>query len=384
MQESFISNYMQSAIELALKGKGYVNPNPLVGAVIVKDCKIIGKGYHERFGEAHAERNAILNAIKTSGDENICRGASLFVTLEPCCHQGKQPPCTQIIIESGIAEVYIGSADPNPLVNGQGVKLLREHNIKVFENILRDECDKINPYFFHYIKTKRPFVTLKYAMSLNGTSIIKHGNKQISGPVSMTEVHKTRSEVMGIMVSSKTVNTDDCLLTNRLAENTHQPVRIILDKGLKIKMRARVLKTKDGKEEFTDISKPAARQSAPVIIFYHKMRAFKVRKFAAMHDVELIRTPLCQRHLDLDFVLGELGKRGFDSILVESSGKLAQALISKNLVNKLQVYVGSNFISENFRSKITSTPQVKLFDSDTLIEFSENPAMSGGKLCSRE
>jgi riboflavin biosynthesis pyrimidine reductase len=149
-------------------------------------------------------------------------------------------------------------------------------------------------------------------------------------------------------------------------------------------MGARILKTTDRKEEFTEISKPAALQSAPVIIFYHKRRAFKVRKFAAMRDVELIRSPLCQRHLDLDFVLGELGKRGFDSILVESSGKLAQALISKNLVNKLQVYVGSNFISENFRSKITSTPQVKLFDSDTLIEFSENPAMSGGKLCSQE
>ena len=225
---------------------------------------------------------------------------------------------------------------------------------------------------------------IKYAMSLNGTSIIKKGNKQISGSASMTEVHKTRSEVMGIMVSSKTVNIDDCILTNRLAENAHQSVRIILDKGLKIKMGARVLNTAAGEEEFTEISKPAARQSAPVIIFYHKRKAFKVRKLAVMHGVELIRTPLCQRHLDLDFVLGELGKRGFDSILVESSGKLAQALISKNLVNKLQVYVGANFISENFRAKITNTPQVKLFDNDTLIQFSETPVMNGGKLCLRE
>lgn len=379
---------MQIAIELAQKGKGYVNPNPLVGAVIVKDGKIIGKGFHERFGQAHAERNAILNAIKTSGDENICREASLFVTLEPCCHQGKQPPCTQIIIESGITEVYIGSADPNPLVNGQGVKLLREHNIKVYENLLRKECDRINPYFFHYIKSKRPFVILKYAMSLNGTSIIKKGNKKISGEASMQEVHKTRSEVMGIMVSSKTVNTDDCLLTNRLAENTHQPVRIILDKGLKIKMKSRILKTKPAEGDFSYISKTAvSKQAAPVIIFYHKNRQIKLKRLTTIPGLELIRTPLCKNHLDLEFILGELGKRGFDSILVESSGTLAEALISKNLVNKLQVYVGANFISENFRTQIKAKPQIKLFDNDTLIEFSTNPAITGkdgGLLCSQE
>ena len=253
MNDSFISNYMKAAIEEAKKGQGFANPNPLVGAVLVKNGKIIGTGFHEKFGTLHAERNAIKNAVSLSGDKKICNGASLFVTLEPCCHSGKQPPCTDAIIENKIKEVYIGSKDPNPLVNGKGVSILREHGIKVFEGILQAECDELNPFFFHFIKTKTPYIILKYAMSMNGTSIIKNKNKRISSDDSIKEVHKTRTAVMGIMASAQTVNTDDSLLTARHKENCHQPARIILDKNLKLKLNRKILKT-------ADIS--------PLIIFY--------------------------------------------------------------------------------------------------------------------
>ncbi len=356
---------MKEAIALALKGKGFVNPNPAVGAVIVKNGKIIGRGYHQFFGQAHAERNAIFDAIKNCNDENACKQATLFVTLEPCCHQGKQPPCTQIIIESGISEVYIGSCDPNPPVNGQGVRILREHNIIVHEKVLKSECDAINPFFFHFIKNKTPFVILKYAMSLNGTSKIKKGNKQISCDMSLADVHKTRSEVMGVLVSYKTVNDDNCLLTNRFSKNTHQSARIILDKNLKIKKNARILQT---------------AQVSPIIIFYHTNKIWKIR-FLKKCNVELIKMPLLHGHLDLETVLKILGNRNFDSILVESSGKLAESFMAKNLVNKLQVYVGSNFISKNFRKEICVKPILNQISNDTVIEFSDNVR---GKLCSQE
>ena len=353
MNDSFISNYMKAAIEEAKKGQGFANPNPLVGAVLVKNGKIIGTGFHEKFGTLHAERNAIKNAVSLSGDKKICNGASLFVTLEPCCHSGKQPPCTDAIIENKIKEVYIGSKDPNPLVNGKGVSILREHGIKVFEGILQAECDELNPFFFHFIKTKTPYIILKYAMSMNGTSIIKNKNKRISSDDSIKEVHKTRTAVMGIMASAQTVNTDDSFLTARHKENCHQPARIILDKNLKLKLNRKILKT-------ADIS--------PLIIFYNKEKHFKIKKLRAL-NIQLIKVPLKKRHLDLKAVFSILGQMNFDSILLESSGKLAEAVIQENIVNKIQVYIGSNFITDSFRKEMCVKPDARLFGNDAFLEY---------------
>ena len=154
--------YMLRAIELAAKGGGWTNPNPNVGAVIVKDGRIIGEGYHERCGQLHAERNAFANLTEDAS------GATIYVTLEPCCHYGKTPPCTEAIIEHNIARVVIGSRDPNPLVAGKGAKLLREKGIVVEEDFMREECDKLNAIFFHHITTGKPYVAMKYAMTLDG------------------------------------------------------------------------------------------------------------------------------------------------------------------------------------------------------------------------
>ena len=153
---------MRLALALAERGRGWTAPNPMVGAVIVKDGAVIGQGWHERYGEPHAERNALAACTADPA------GATMYVTLEPCCHHGKQPPCVDAILASGIRRVVIGSADPNPLVAGKGVAILRAHGVEVTENVLREECDALNRIFFHYITTGRPFVSMKYAMTMDG------------------------------------------------------------------------------------------------------------------------------------------------------------------------------------------------------------------------
>ena len=164
--------YMRRAIELAQRGTGFVNPNPLVGAVLVRDGEIIAEGWHARCGDLHAERSALSNCRA----RNISpEGATLYVTLEPCCHTGKQPPCTEAVIEAGIARVVVGSADPNPLVAGRGCKQLRAAGITVDEGVAQAECDAINPFFFHFITHRTPYVTLKYAMTLDGKIATKTG-----------------------------------------------------------------------------------------------------------------------------------------------------------------------------------------------------------------
>ncbi|MCR5613934.1 bifunctional diaminohydroxyphosphoribosylaminopyrimidine deaminase/5-amino-6-(5-phosphoribosylamino)uracil reductase RibD [Treponema sp.] len=353
MKDSFISNYMKEAIALAKKGAGFVNPNPLVGAVLVKNNKIIGRGYHKKYGDFHAERNAIFDAIKHKHD---VKNSSLFVTLEPCCHTGKQPPCTDLIIQAGIKEVYIGSYDPNPLVNKKGIEILKKNNIRVFENILKEECDALNPYFFYYIKNKIPYVILKYAMSSNGISKVNSKDKIISCDTSIKDVHKTRAGVMAVMVSSTTVNTDNCLLTSRNNNHAHQPMRIILDRKLKIKLKSKILSTED---------------ISPVIIFHHSKKIFK-KILLAKKNIKLIYSPLKNKKLDLRKIFETLGNLNCDSILVESSGKLAESIIKENLANKIQIYMADNFIIQNKRYYLCSKKSVKESGKDLLIEFNYN------------
>ena len=225
---------MERAIELAKKAKGFTNPNPLVGAVLVKDGRIIGEGYHECCGKLHAERNAIAS-LKESA-----RGAEIYVTLEPCCHYGKTPPCTEAIIEQGIGTVIIGSRDPNPKVCGKGAKILREAGITVIEDFMREECDGLNPVFFHYMLENRPYVTMKYAMTADGKIATKCGKSQwISNELSREYVHRMRHESMAIMVGIGTVLADDPMLNVRI-EGLKSPIRIICDSRLRIPLDCRI------------------------------------------------------------------------------------------------------------------------------------------------
>ena len=179
--------YMKLALEYAEKGCGWVNPNPMVGAVVVKDDREIGKGYHQRFGELHAERNALASCTEPP------RGATLYVTLEPCCHYGKTPPCTDAILESGIRRVVVGSVDPNPLVGGKGIQILREHGIEVTEGVSREACAALNEVFFHFIRTRMPYVVMKYAMTMDGKIATYSGqSKWITGEAARRRVQEDR------------------------------------------------------------------------------------------------------------------------------------------------------------------------------------------------
>ncbi|MBR0470014.1 MAG: bifunctional diaminohydroxyphosphoribosylaminopyrimidine deaminase/5-amino-6-(5-phosphoribosylamino)uracil reductase RibD, partial [Clostridia bacterium] len=229
--------YMRRAIELAKGGTGFTNPNPLVGAVIVKDGQIIGEGFHEKYGSLHAERNAIKNATAD------VKGADIYVTLEPCCHTGKQPPCTEAIIESGIKRVIIGSRDPNPLVHGKGAKILRDKGIEVVEDFLRDECDALNDIFFHYISTKTPYVIMKTAISADGKIATKSGHsKWVTSEESRMHSHEIRKRVAAILVGSNTVKADNPSLTCR-TENPSNPIRIICDSHLTVPITSNVVQT---------------------------------------------------------------------------------------------------------------------------------------------
>ena len=240
--------YMLRAIELAKKGRGWTNPNPQVGAVIVKDGKMIGEGWHHICGQLHAERDA-LRKVKEDP-----KGATMYVTLEPCCHHGKQPPCTEALMEAGIEEVVVGSRDPNPKVAGGGVKALREAGIRVETDFMLEECDALNDVFFHFITTKTPYVTMKYAMTADGHIATQAGrSKWISGSLSREEVHRMRHGHMAIMAGINTVLLDDPTLNCRTKVRGYgdeevlvegkDPLRIILDDHLQIPMDSQLVKT---------------------------------------------------------------------------------------------------------------------------------------------
>ena len=229
--------YMLRAIQLAKKGEGWTNPNPMVGAVIVKDGRIIGEGYHKKCGELHAERNAIASLTESA------EGATIYVTLEPCCHYGKTPPCADKIIEKKIGRVVVGALDPNPLVAGRGIEKIRNAGIEVKTGVLAEESIKLNEIFMKYIVNKEPFVLYKSAMSLDGKIATSTGESQwISCEASRREVHELRHQYMAIMVGSQTVLDDDPMLNCRLIEGK-DPIRVVVDSALRIPMTARLVKT---------------------------------------------------------------------------------------------------------------------------------------------
>ncbi len=354
-------DYMLRAIELAKKGAGFTNPNPLVGAVIVKDNRIIGEGYHQKYGELHAERNAIAS-LKESA-----KGATIYVTLEPCCHYGKTPPCTEAIISAEISKVVIGSRDPNPKVSGKGAQILREAGIEVVEDFLRDECDKLNDIFFHYITTKTPYVVMKYAMTADGKIATKTGaSKWITGEESRALVQKMRHRYAGIMVGIGTVLADNPMLNTRV-EGLTSPTRIIVDTNLRTPLDANVVTT--------------ANEYA-TIIAYNNGDEDKIKQLE-QSDVTLVKCPLADNHVDLKYLMKEIGERGIDSILLEGGGTLNESALGSGIVNKLFVFVapqifGGEKSMSPVRGEGVDTPAesvklklvgVKQIDEDLLIEY---------------
>lgn len=309
--------YMQRAIELAKNGIGFVNPNPLVGAVIVKDNTIIGEGYHAKYGDLHAERNAFKNCSKD------CTGATIYVTLEPCCHHGKQPPCVEAIVEHRISKVVIGSRDPNPLVSGKGVEYLRNHGIEVIIDYMRSECDKLNDIFFHYITMGRPYVILKSAMTLDGKIASYSGkSKWISCKQSREHTHQTRKRVSAIMVGIGTVLADNPILNCRV-ENPSNPIRIVCDSNLRIPLDCNlVTTTKD-------------------ILTYVATISNDVEKISKLESlgVKVIKTSPKNNKVDLSQLMKILGDLKIDSVLIEGGAELNFSALESDIVDCVQVYL---------------------------------------------
>lgn len=309
--------YMKIALELAGRGCGFVNPNPMVGALVVKDGEIIGRGYHEKYGQPHAEQNAIANC-------NVSPvGASIYVTLEPCCHYGKTPPCCEKIIESGITRVIIGSADPNPLVKGKGVEILRENGIEVVEDVLRDECDALNEVFLHYIKTGLPYIVMKYAMTIDGKIATYTGkSKWITGELARERVHEDRHKYSAIMIGVGTLIADDPMLNCRI-ENCKDPIRIICDTNLKSPIDSRIVRT--------------ANDIRTIIATSCDDRE-KQREYIGA-GCEIIVISKREGHVDLKELILKLGDETIDSIIIEGGGNLNWSAIKSGIVNKVQSYI---------------------------------------------
>lgn len=314
--------YMRRAIGLAGKGEGWTSPNPMVGAVIVKDGRIIGEGYHARCGGPHAERNAIASLTESA------KGATLYVTLEPCCHYGKTPPCTEGILEQGIARVVIGSRDPNPRVAGKGARILKEAGVTVEEDFLREECDRLNPVFFHYITHKTPYVVMKYAMTLDGKIATRTGaSRWLTGEAARTRVQQMRHRYSGIMVGIGTVLADDPLLNVRL-EGKKSPVRIICDSRLRLPHGSRICQTADTYETIV-----ACGEDQP-----------ERRKALEALGITVEVVPDAQGRVDLPALMARLGSRGIDSILLEGGGCLNESALRSGIVQEVKVFVAPKLL----------------------------------------
>ncbi|GAB6167948.1 bifunctional diaminohydroxyphosphoribosylaminopyrimidine deaminase/5-amino-6-(5-phosphoribosylamino)uracil reductase RibD [Clostridium carnis] len=315
--------YMKMALELAKKGRGRVNPNPMVGAIIVKNEKVIGVGYHEEYGKAHAEVNAINNAVYD------VKGATLYVTLEPCSHYGKTPPCVEKIIENKIKRVVIGMVDPNPLVSGNGVKKLKQAGVEVVIGVLEDECKKLNEVFIKYITYKKPFVILKTAMSLDGKIATSLGeSKWITGEESREKVHRLRNEVLGIMVGIDTVIKDNPQLTCRLKEGK-SPTRIIVDSKLRIPMESKVL------EDISNVKTIIATTESA-----DKNKLVKLEALGA----KVLTIKSKNNKVDLNDLMIKLGHLKIDSILLEGGAKLNFSALESGIVDKVQFYISPKII----------------------------------------
>lgn len=323
--------YMQIALRLAEKGCGFVAPNPMVGAVIVKDGRIIGQGWHERYGDYHAERNALSSCTEPP------EGADMYVTLEPCCHHGKQPPCVDAILEAGIRRVVTGSVDPNPLVGGKGIRILREHGVEVTENILQKECTELNQVFFHYIRTGRSFVVMKYAMTMDGKIAAYTGaSKWITGEAARNHVHQQRHRYTAIMVGAGTVLADDPMLNCRM-EGGKDPVRIICDTRLHTPLDAKVVTT--------------AGQVPTIIATCCTDREKQLAYEAAGCRILLVDEK--DGHVDLQGLMEKLGSQQIDSILLEGGGTLNWSALKSGIVQKVQAYISPKLLGgQNARTPV--------------------------------
>ena len=363
MTDSIDSFFMNMALELSERGRGFTSPNPMVGAVVVRNSDVVGTGFHEYAGGPHAE----VNALNDAGE--LAKDATLYVTLEPCNHTGRTPPCTEKIIESGIARVVVAMKDPNPDVTGGGIEFLRERGIQVDVGIEEKQAIRLNEFFVKYVQTKRPFVILKTAATLDGRIATRTGDsKWVTGPSARNYVHRIRHSVDAIMVGIGTVKKDDPSLTTRLETiKSKDPLRIVLDTHLSISENARLLNVGSDAKTVLVTGNDVAHEK--------KQRLEKA-------GVTIIESPLKNGFIDLDALMVHLGEMGLTSLLIEGGGLAAASALACRIVDKILFFYAPKILGGDDGVPVCKGPGpdkmsdciqiqdilIHRFDDDILVE----------------
>ncbi len=319
--------YMRKALELAKRGEGYTSPNPMVGAVIVKNGEIISSGYHKYFGGPHAE----INALKDAGRQ--AEGATIYVNLEPCSHYGKTPPCSLALIKAGIKKAVIAMEDPNPLVAGRGIKQLKKAGIEIKSGVLEKEARDLNEVFIKYISSDYPFIYLKMAQTLDGFLASKNGDsKWISNKKARLYTHKLRHKVDAILVGINTLINDNPRLTTRLTDGTGKDsLRIVLDTKLKIPLHARIINQQSSADTLIVTAKDINKE--------------KKERLINKQGVEILSLDLEENNeIPLKVLLKILHERNISSILVEGGGKINYSFLNNNLIDKLYAFIAPKIL----------------------------------------
>lgn len=319
--------WMKEALKLAEKGCGFVNPNPMVGALLVHDGQIIGSGYHEYFGGPHAEVNAIRDAV--SNHPELIHLSTLYVTLEPCSHTGKTPPCTDLILEHKIPRVVIAMQDPNPLVAGRGMATLKTAGVEVSTGVMAEEAVRLNEVFIKFITTGKPFVILKSAATLDGKiATVTNASGWITGEPSRRYVHRLRQRLSSVMVGVDTVIADDPLLNIRLPGKWRQPFKIVADSSLRIPLTSRLL---------------AVDPQLTIVATSREADISKVRGIERL-GAQVVMVPKSDHRLDLAALAEILGTMGIDSVLLEGGSTIAFSALRAGIVDKVVYFIAPRIL----------------------------------------
>ncbi|XXM74313.1 bifunctional diaminohydroxyphosphoribosylaminopyrimidine deaminase/5-amino-6-(5-phosphoribosylamino)uracil reductase RibD [Lysinibacillus sphaericus] len=314
-------DYMQLALTMAAATKGQTSPNPSVGAVVVKNGEIAGMGAHLKAGEGHAE----VHAITAAGEK--ADGADIYVTLEPCSHHGRTPPCSQLIIKSGIKRVFIATTDPNPLVSGKGIEQLRQAGVEVHIGEGREEALELNKHFFHYMNNQTPYVTLKTAVTLDGKTAAATGDsKWITSEESRLDVHYDRHRHDAILVGVNTIIRDNPHLTTRLPQGGKNPIRIILDHTLRTPLDSNVVRDKKSKTIIITSDSVLEDDKIPYL----------------QEGCEVITIP--EKRINLQSMLKELGKKSIQSVYVEGGSSVHGSFLEEKAFQELVIYMAPKLI----------------------------------------
>lgn len=338
--------YVQKCLELARNGEGKVSPNPLVGAVVLdKDGNVVGEGWHAKYGEAHAE----VNALNMAGEKVI--GGTIYINLEPCSHWGKTPPCADRVIESGVKRLVIGMTDPNPKVAGNGIKKVRDAGIEVVEDVLNAECRKLNEIFIKNITEQKAFIAIKTASTMDGKIATATGkSKWITSEIARAEVQRLRNKYDAILTGSGTVIADNPSMTCRMNEGRN-PVRVVVD--------SRLVTPPDSKI-YND-------NGTRVII----ATAENIQKTAYPEHVEFIECPLKNSKIDLDYMTKELYQKGINSILVEAGAGLNGAFLREKLVDKFYFFLAPKLMADKDALPSFEGLSTETMDECVMIRFGE-------------